>query len=144
MEITFLKKKELFDDAKEIREEVFVREQGFVNEIDETDKNAVHIVCYDHGYPIAVGRYFQGEKEGVYYIGRVAIRKEYRGRHIGRYIMEAMEESIRREQGTVIYLSAQARVQDFYEKLGYTVRGESYMEEHCLHIPMKKVLRGEK
>lgn len=143
MEITFVKKRELFDDAKDIREEVFVREQGFMNEIDETDKKAVHVVCYDQGYPIAVGRYFQGEEEGVYHIGRVAIRKEYRGRNIGRFIMTAMEDSIRQEQGRVIHLSAQARVQEFYEKSGYTVRGGSYMEEHCLHIPMKKELGGE-
>ena len=141
MEITFVKKKELFEDAKTIREEVFVKEQGFKEEIDETDGKAVHVVCYDQGYPIAVGRYFQDDEEGIYHIGRVAIRKEYRGRHIGRDIMGFMAESIRQENGQTIYLSAQARVQDFYEKLGYQARGESYMEEHCLHIPMKKDLK---
>ncbi|MBS7008764.1 GNAT family N-acetyltransferase [Anaerostipes sp.] len=144
MKITYLKKQNLFDDAKNIREEVFVKEQGFVNEIDDTDKKAVHIVCYDQERPIAVGRYFQGEEKGVYNIGRVAIIKEYRGRQIGRYIMEVMEQNIRKESGRTIYLSAQARVQDFYKKLGYTQRGEAFMEEHCLHIPMKKDLREER
>lgn len=141
MEITFQKKNELFEDARNIREEVFVKEQGFVVELDETDKKAVHVVCYDQGCPIAVGRYFQDEEENVYHIGRVAIRKKYRGRHIGRNIMEFMEECIRQEGGKTIHLSAQARVREFYEKLGYQERGESYMEEHCLHIPMEKHLK---
>ena len=127
MGITFVTKKELFDDARAIREEVFVKEQGFVEEIDETDGKAVHVVCYD--------------QEGIYHIGRVAIRKKYRDRHIGRKIMEFMEECIRQEGGKTIHLSAQARVKEFYEKLGYQKRGESYMEEHCLHIPMEKHIK---
>ena len=45
MGITFVTKKELFDDARAIREEVFVKEQGFVEEIDETDGKAVRVVC---------------------------------------------------------------------------------------------------
>lgn len=141
MGITFVTKKELFDDARAIREEVFVKEQGFVEEIDETDGKAVHVVCYDQEYPIAVGRYFEDDQEGIYHIGRVAIRKKYRDRHIGRKIMEFMEECIRQEGGKTIHLSAQARVQKFYEKLGYQERGESYMEEHCLHIPMEKHIK---
>lgn len=140
MEITYVKKYHLFEDAQQIREEVFVKEQGFVNEIDETDSIAAHIVCYDEGRPIAVGRYFKGDEEGVYHIGRVAIVKEYRGRHIGSYIMQVMEECIQKEHGKIIHLSAQAHVKEFYEKSGYVVRGKSFMEEHCLHIPMKKEL----
>ena len=122
MGITFVTKKELFDDARAIREEVFVKEQGFVEEIDETDGKAVHVVCYDQEYPIAVGRYFEDDQEGIYHIGRVAIRKKYRDRHIGRKIMEFMEECIRQEGGKTIHLSAQDRVQKFYEKLGYQER----------------------
>ena len=141
MGITFVTKKELFDDARAIREEVFVKEQGFVEEIDETDGKAVHVVCYDQEYPIAVGRYFEDDQEGIYHIGRVAIRKKYRDRHIGRKIMEFMEECIRQEGGKTIHLSAQARVKELYEKLGYQKRGESYMEEHCLHIPMEKHIK---
>ncbi|MCQ4987253.1 GNAT family N-acetyltransferase, partial [Anaerostipes caccae] len=53
---------------------------------------------------------------------RVANRKKYRYRHIGRKIMEFMEECIRQEGGNTIHLSAQARVKEFYEKLGYQKR----------------------
>ena len=34
------------DDAARIREEVFMKEQGFHDEFDSTDKTAAHIVLY--------------------------------------------------------------------------------------------------
>ena len=48
----------LCDDAKKIRTEVFVNEQGFSVEFDEIDDVAVHIVGYDEGKPAAVCRYY--------------------------------------------------------------------------------------
>ncbi len=35
------------ESAKFVRQTVFVEEQGFVNELDETDNIAMHIVLYD-------------------------------------------------------------------------------------------------
>ena len=40
-------------------------------------------------------------------------------------------------------LSAQTRVQQFYEKLGYRAYGDVYKDEYCPHIAMKKTLSGE-
>ena len=37
---------ELPTQAKNIREEVFMREQGFLEKFDETDENAVHILLF--------------------------------------------------------------------------------------------------
>ena len=37
----------LSESAKFVRQTVFVEEQGFVNELDETDNIAMHIVLYD-------------------------------------------------------------------------------------------------
>ena len=39
----------LTEDAKRIREEVFVEEQGFQQEFDETDSDAHHLVWYEAG-----------------------------------------------------------------------------------------------
>ena len=44
----------LCDDAKKIRTEVFVNEQGFSVEFDDIDDIAVHVVGYDEGVPAAV------------------------------------------------------------------------------------------
>lgn len=39
-------------DARLIRQQVFVEEQGFVNEFDDIDHEAYHAVIYTGGYPI--------------------------------------------------------------------------------------------
>ena len=85
----------LNNDIIKIRTEVFIKEQGFKDEFDETDKTCSHIVLYDNENPVATCRYF---KEGEnYHIGRVAIIKEYRGKHLGNKIMQIAENEIKKE-----------------------------------------------
>lgn len=132
----------LCGDAREIREEVFVREQGFQNEIDEIDERAVHLVFYDDcggGRPLAVCRYCV-EAPGVYHLGRVAVVKSARGKNMGSLVLGTAEELIAAEGGSKVILSAQTRVRGFYEKNGYTAVGEVYLDEECEHIRMEKNL----
>ena len=56
-------------DAGLIRQAVFVEEQGFVNEFDDIDGYATHIVIYDEGIPAATGRVFTKECNDIYTIG---------------------------------------------------------------------------
>ncbi|MBR1681454.1 GNAT family N-acetyltransferase [bacterium] len=128
----------LNDDIIKIRTSVFINEQGFKDEFDEIDKTCTHIVLYDNEKPIATCRYF---KEGEnYHIGRVAIIKEYRGKHLGNKIMQIAETEIKNEGGEKIEVSAQVRVSEFYEKLGYNKIGDIYFDEYCEHIRMVKNL----
>ncbi|MBR1619953.1 GNAT family N-acetyltransferase [bacterium] len=131
----------LNDDTIKIRTSVFIDEQGFKDEFDEIDKTCSHIVLYDNEKPIATCRYFrEGEN---YHIGRVAIIKEYRGKHLGNKIMQIAETEIRgkcKESKCVIEVSAQVRVSEFYEKLEYNAVGNIYFDEYCEHIKMVKEL----
>lgn len=128
------------EEAKKIRSEVFVKEQGFYDEYDEFDDIAKHMVMYSNEKPISTCRiYYNSEKES-YIIGRVAVLKEWRGKNIGRRILNAAEEYIRENGGKSVMLSGQVRVAGFYEKLGYIKQGETYLDEGCPHIWMKKNL----
>lgn len=128
------------EEAKKIRREVFVKEQGFYDEYDEFDDIAKHMVMYSNEEPISTCRiYYNSEKES-YIIGRVAVLKEWRGKNIGRRILNAAEEYIRENGGKSVMLSGQVRVAGFYEKLGYIKQGETYLDEGCPHIWMKKNL----
>lgn len=129
----------LNDDIIGIRTEVFIDEQGFKDEFDETDKICSHIVLYDNETPVATCRYFK-ENE-IYHIGRVAVIKEYRNQHLGNEIMKIAEAEILKENGKQIEVSAQVRIKDFYKKLGYKEFGEVYFDEYCEHIAMKKELK---
>ena len=130
--------KELPDDAKLIRETVFVKEQGFKEEFDSVALIATHIVIYNDGKPAAVGRYFNEGNSPKYHIGRGAVMKEYRGLGYGEGIMDIAEKHIKAEGGEKIEVSAQLQAKPFYKKCGYTAVGDIYYDEHCKHILMFK------
>ena len=124
------------DEAKRIREEVFVREQGFFGEFDETDKKSVHVVVFYRQKPVGTCRFF-ADNDG-WHIGRVAVSKSMRGLHAGKRLMRFAEEQIRAADGKTVSLCAQVRAQDFYKKCGYMPFGEIFDEEGCLHRKMVK------
>ncbi|MBR2081453.1 MAG: GNAT family N-acetyltransferase [Elusimicrobiaceae bacterium] len=128
----------LNEDVINIRTAVFMQEQGFQNEFDQTDKTCTHLVLYDGNKPIATCRYFSDGTN--YHIGRVAVIKEYRGKNLGNKLMQLAETEIKKECGKSIELSAQVRVKDFYQKLGYCPVGDVYLDEYCEHITMRKEL----
>lgn len=107
-------------EAKAIREEVFVKEQGFVHEFDDTDQIATHLVLFYQGEPAGVCRIFPAEEPGCWDFGRLAVRKVFRDKHLGSLLVREAEEEARRQGGVKLTLMAQIRVQKFYEKNGYT------------------------
>lgn len=134
----YLYTKGLPKEAKEIRQLVFVEEQGFHNEFDDIDTYAQHIVLFEKEEPIATGRTFVENNQ--YNIGRIAVKKEYRGKHLGKKVILLLEEKIKELGGTSVQLSAQIQASGFYQKLGYCKKGEEYLDEHCLHVTMIKDL----
>ena len=130
----------LSKDAESIRTEVFIEEQGFSNEFDETDCIAEHIVFYENGTPAAVCRFYPDHEEGVFVAGRIAVRREFRGCHLGSFLMDTLDQEIRKRGGRKILLSAQEQAVPFYQKNGYHCVGEPYLDEFCPHIQMIKEL----
>lgn len=128
------------EEARKIRSEVFVKEQGFTNEFDEIDDIAMHIVMYDREQPVSTCRIYFNNKKQSYAIGRIAVLKEWRGRNVGARMLNAAEDSIRKNAGKSVMLSAQVRVSEFYEKQGYIKQEMAYFDEDCLHVWMKKDL----
>jgi predicted GNAT family N-acyltransferase len=128
------------EEARQIRNEVFVKEQGFVGEFDEIDNIARHIVIYEKKQPISTCRIYLNIKKQSFVIGRIAVVKEWRGKNIGTIMLDVAEDNIRRDGGKSVILSAQVRVGGFYEKQGYKKQGMVYLDEDCSHIWMKKNL----
>ena len=129
----------LTEECRYIRQTVFVDEQGFQVEFDQLDDTAVHfLICVD-GHPAATARMMTGET-GEYIIGRVAVLPQYRSDHLGSRIMQLAHREAERRGGKKTVVSAQCRVQPFYESLGYVASGAIYLDEFCEHIHMEKVL----
>lgn len=126
----------LSEDEKMIRETVFIEEQKFKIEFDDTDDIATHIVMYLDNQPVGCCRLYKQENE--YHIGRIAVLKPYRGKGYGEKIVLNAERVAKEKGADSISLSAQVRASGFYEKLGYKKHGEIYFDEYCEHIAMKK------
>lgn len=126
------------EEAHLIRETVFMEEQGFHNEFDEIDSYAKHLVLFDENTPIASCRFFKQESYEDYFIGRIAVIKEYRGKNVVTDLIKAAETQIKNIGGKRIFLHAQCRAKKFYEKQGYSSYGEIALEENCPHIWMYK------
>lgn len=127
---------ELHEDAKMIRQKVFVEEQGFENEFDDIDHHCLHLVVYKEDKPIGCARMF--DENGLMTLGRIAVLKEARHLHIGSYILSVLEEKAQSLGYHEVVLSVQLRASEFYSKNGYSAYGDEYLDEFCPHVHMKK------
>lgn len=129
------------DDAADIREEVFIKEQGFEKEFDDIDNTSIHFVAYNGKEAIGTCRVFKDDdKEKSYILGRLAVVKSERKNHIGSKLIEAVEKYIIENGENELKLHAQCQAAGFYEKSGFSKYGEIGLDEGCPHIWMKKVL----
>ena len=74
---------------------------------------------------------------------RFCVMKEYRGVGVGRFALEQIENYYWAKGIEVITLDAKFHVSEFYEKCGYVVVSEPFMEADLLHVVMEK-RRGTK
>lgn len=132
------KKDENQADWHMIREEVFVKEQGFQNEFDDIDDIATHICVYEDEKALGCVRFYV--EDGKMRIGRLAVLKSARNKHLGAYLLELAEQEIKKSTYREVYLDAQCRASGFYEKQGYVICGEQHLDEHVPHVLMKKRL----
>lgn len=125
---------ELQNDAKLIREQVFIQEQQIAveDEWDAEDAVSVHFVVYDQDQPIATARLLQNNS-----VGRVAVLKSHRSVGIGKLLMQQIIQQAKHEQREFLKLSSQVYAMQFYAGLGFKVEGEQYLDCGIPHIDMR-------
>ena len=101
---------------------------------------AAHLLLFADGRPVGTLRAFTEDGGTRWHIGRVAVIQSARQLHLGRRMMDLAEAELRRRGAAGVEVSAQCRVQPFYEKCGFTPVGEVYLDEFCPHIRMVKEL----
>ena len=77
------------------------------------------------------------------HIGRVAVLASQRRRGIGRTVMLALQDLARRRGASSVTLAAQLHAIGFYERLGYTVRGDVFLDAGIEHRWMDLDLQAE-
>jgi len=125
----------------QLRSEVFVVEQDCVyQDIDGKDQKALHVLGTVEGNIVAYTRIF---KPGDYLekaaIGRVVVAPDFRKRDFGKAIMQASIAAVENHfNTTAIGLSAQTYLLNFYNDLGFSALGETYLEDGIPHIYMER------
>jgi ElaA protein len=120
------------------RTKVFVVEQNApYQEVDEADKDAKHVFFKEEDDIVAYTRIINDEDEDAIAFGRVLVNESYRGQNLGKKIVTATLGEIKTNYDTKhVRISAQARLQKFYESFGFKVASEVYLEDNIPHIAM--------
>jgi predicted GNAT family N-acyltransferase len=128
------------DEALELRRRVFVGVQGVTLDADRDglDQTALHVVAVDGDHVVGTCRLvFDGD---LARLGRMAVEPDARGRGIGAAILDEAERQARAAGSARIRLHAQVAARTLYERGGFEVRGEEFMEEGIPHLTMEKPL----
>lgn len=122
-----------------LRNEIFIVEQECAYlDCDYKDLNSYHLFSEENGEIIA---YLRILEKGVSYdeisIGRVAVKKNYRGKGISReMLLKAIDFVENNLNEDTIKIQAQAYLLNFYSSLGFKAVSEEYLEDNIPHIDM--------
>lgn len=127
----------LCNAAFALRREVFVWEQNVPEEEehDADDMTATHLVAVVDGEVVGTLRLI--DKPEHVKIGRVAVRRAFRGRGIARQMMLAAMEQARAQGRDRFYLTAQSDKLAMYEKLGFAAFGPEFQDGGMPHRAMR-------
>lgn len=128
---------ELYEILKS-RAEIFIKEQQInYQDMDDIDYKALHCYFIQENRVVAYLRAFYiDEANKIVKVGRVLTL--HHGKGLGRKILEESINAIRdKMKAKTISMNAQKHAIGFYEKLGFTVTSEEFLEEGVIHVKME-------
>ena len=129
---------ELYELLK-ARAEIFVVEQNCIyQDLDDRDYDSLHVFYEESGTVLAYLRAFQKEA-GVVQMGRVLTIEH--GTGLGGRLLRAGMDSIKEKfQPQKIYIEAQSYATGYYEREGFTICSEEFLEDGIPHAQMEVTL----
>ena len=124
-----------------VRGIVFCEEQKcpYSREVDGLDFSAIHFLCTIDDEPVATARMrlFNGYAK----IERLAVRKEYRGKGIGKEMFAFVINHANEMGYKKIAIHAQAYLVKFYENFGFVKHGKKFLDANIEHYCMEKIIK---
>ena len=126
--------KNLLYEARKIRTNVFVSEQGVPPELEyQGDEEAQHYLIKVSNRYIATARW-RKTTTGIK-LERFAVLPDFRNSGVGKIILEAVLKDVI-PLNEAIYLHAQEKAVNFYLKNNFIVEGNMFMEAGIKHYKM--------
>ncbi len=126
------------DALHDIRHNVFVEEQNIDPSLEweDIDNSATHFLALINDQPAGCARLCIEDNHG--HIGRVAVKKQYRGKGIASLLMQDVIAYARAQSLTQLELNAQTYACSLYEAFGFVQSGPEFLEDgtNIPHIPM--------
>lgn len=139
MNIQLVTTQKQLEDAYYVRMKVFVEEQlvPAEEEIDQFEDVSTHFILYDEQQrPAGAGRIRILDKIGK--VERICVMPAARSKGAGTIIMNALEEYGTKQDIHTFKLNAQIQAIPFYEKLGYRIVSEEFLDAGIPHKTMIK------
>ncbi|MCU7940099.1 MAG: GNAT family N-acetyltransferase [gamma proteobacterium symbiont of Bathyaustriella thionipta] len=138
-----------YASLKSIREQVFILEQNVPVELewDGQDDNACHIIAevIVQGKKLAIGTAQitlnnTNDHISTAHIGRMAVLAVWRGQGIGSGILRTAVEQCHKLKIKKIVLNAQVDVIPFYQKAGFEISSDEFLDADIPHKQMTRLL----
>ena len=120
------------------RAEIFVVEQNCVyQDLDAVDYESIHVFSEENGRVTSYLRIFQKkDEENTIQIGRVLTLEH--GKGLGTKLLEeGLKSAKTKYPGYEIYIEAQVYAIGYYEKFGFKVTSEEFLEDGIPHVQMR-------
>ncbi len=127
--------------CQRLRRVVFIEEQGVseADEVDGLDGSAIHLLAFVGEVPVGTARLLIKGATGK--IGRVCVLPAARGTGLGAALIQSALDALRGQPGvTEATLGSQSHATGFYEKLGFVVEGEEFLDAGIPHRHMRRAL----
>jgi predicted GNAT family N-acyltransferase len=128
-----------------IRDKVFVEEQGVPKELendayDASPEACNHVLLKYSGVPAGTGRWINYKNQTAK-IQRLSVLAEFRGKGIGKRLLQELEQQARIAENIYCILDSQCHAESFYSQLGYlTVSEQPFDDAGIMHVRMQKTL----
>ena len=128
--------RELYELLK-ARAEIFVIEQTCVyQDLDDLDYNGLHVFYEEDGKVLAYLRAFPKAGEtGTVQMGRFLTISHGTGLG-GRLLKEGLQQIVEKMNPKQIYIHAQCYAAGFYERAGFQICSEEFLEDDIPHVEM--------
>lgn len=124
---------------RRVRASVFIVEQGVPEQLewDGRDAQALHLLAETNSdVPIGSARLLPDGR-----LGRMAVVAAYRGRGVGRALLEQALELAKQQRLGSLTLHAQIQVVPFYRRFGFRCVGDSFLEAGIRHQAMQLTIQ---